>query len=68
MRYMIATGIIIGGPGLGRIFMSWMGLNVFEAIQIQFVLQLITFISLIVYDRVKKKTFRINPYTIARCV
>lgn len=65
MRYMIATGIIIGGPGLGRIFMTWMGLNVFEAIQIQFVIQLITFISLIVYDRVKKKTFRINPYTIA---
>lgn len=65
MRYMIATGIIIGGPGLGRIFMTWLGLNVFEAIQIQFVLQLITFISLIVYDRVKKKTFRINPYTIA---
>jgi len=65
MRYMITTGIIIGGPGLGRIFMSWMGLNVFEAIQIQFVLQLITFISLIVYDRRRKKLFRINPYTIA---
>lgn len=65
MRYMIATGIIIGGPGLGRIFMTWLGLTVFEAIQIQFLMQLITFISLIVYDRVKKKSFRINPYTIA---
>lgn len=65
MRYMIATGIIIGGPGLGRIFMTWLGLSVFEAIQIQFIIQLLTFLSLIGYDRLRKKSFPINPYTIA---
>ncbi len=65
MRYMITTGIVIGGPGLGRIFMTWMGMDIFMAIQTQFLIQLITFISLIIYDRVKKKSFRINPYTIA---
>lgn len=65
MRYMITTGIIIGGPGLGRIFMTWMNMDIFMAIQIVVLLTLIAFISLIVYDRIKKKTFRINPYTIA---
>lgn len=65
MRYMISTGIIIGGPGLGRIFMTWLNMNLFMALQLLFLITLITFISLIIYDRVKKKSFRINPYTIA---
>jgi hypothetical protein len=65
MRYMIATGIVIGGPGLGRIFMTWLSLDVFAAIQIQFLIQLLTFIGLIIYDRTKKKGFPLNPYTIA---
>ena len=65
MRYMITTGIIIGGPGLGRIFMTWMNMEIFMAIQMVVLLTLITFTSLIIYDRVKKKTFRINPYTAA---
>ncbi|HEX5625142.1 MAG TPA: hypothetical protein VFX48_03920 [Saprospiraceae bacterium] len=65
MRYMITTGIVIGGPGLGRIFMTWMDLDIFMAIQIQFFIQLLTFIALIVYDRYQKKSFRINPYNIA---
>ncbi len=63
MRYMIATGVIIGGPGLARIFMTWLSMDVFMAIQILFLIQLLTFISLIVYDKIKKKTFQINPYT-----
>ncbi|MCC6815149.1 MAG: hypothetical protein IT267_01915 [Saprospiraceae bacterium] len=65
MRYMIATGVIIGGPGLGRIFMTWLNMDIFMAIQLVVLITLITFISLIIYDRIKKKSFRINPYTIA---
>lgn len=65
MRYMIATGVIIGGPGVGRIFMTWMNMEIFMAIQMVVLLTLITFVSLIIYDRVKKKAFHINPYTVA---
>lgn len=65
MRYMLATGIIIGGPGLGRILMTWLGMEIFMAIQMVVVFTLLTFICLLIYDRVKKKRFRINPYSIA---
>ncbi|QQS28849.1 MAG: hypothetical protein IPM47_18715 [Sphingobacteriales bacterium] len=65
MRYMIATGVIIGGPGLGRIFMTWLNMDIFMAIQLVVLITLITFVSLILYDRFKKKSFRINPFTIA---
>jgi FtsH-binding integral membrane protein len=65
MRYMIATGIVIGGPGLGRIFMTWMGMDIFAAIGLITLITLLVFVGLIIYDRIKKKQFRINPYTIA---
>lgn len=65
MRYMISTGIVIGGPGLARIFMTWMNMDIFAAIGIMTLITLLVFISLIVYDRIKKKQFRINPFTIA---
>lgn len=65
MRYMIATGVIIAGPGVGRIFMTWLNMDIFLAIQFVVLITLITFVSLIIYDRVKKKSFRLNPYTIA---
>ncbi|MBL7877480.1 MAG: hypothetical protein JNL53_17575 [Cyclobacteriaceae bacterium] len=65
MRYMIATGLIIGGPGMGRIFMTWLNMEIFMAIQFVVLITLITFLSIISYDRVKKKIFRVNPYTIA---
>jgi hypothetical protein len=65
MRYMICTGIVIGGPGLGRIFMTWMGMDIFAAIGLITLITLLVFVGLIVYDRVKKKQFRINPFTIA---
>lgn len=64
MRYMIATGIVIGGPGLGRIFMTWMGMDIFAAIGLITLITLLVFVGLIIYDRIKKKQFRINPYTI----
>lgn len=65
MRYMIATGIVIGGPGLGRVFMTWMGMDIFAAIGLITLITLLVFVGLIIYDRIKKKQFRINPYTIA---
>ncbi|TAH40579.1 MAG: hypothetical protein EYC69_10535 [Bacteroidetes bacterium] len=65
MRYMISTGIVIGGPGLARIFMTWMNMDIFAAIGIMTLITLLVFISFIVYDRIKKKQFRINPFTIA---
>jgi hypothetical protein len=65
MRYMISTGIVIGGPGLGRIFMTWMGMDIFAAIGLITLITLLVFVGLIIYDRVKKKQFRINPYTIS---
>ncbi|MBX7043870.1 MAG: hypothetical protein K1X85_13310 [Ignavibacteria bacterium] len=65
MRYMISTGIVIGGPGLGRIFITWMGLDIFAAIGLITLITLMVFVGLIIYDRVKKKQFTINPYTIA---
>lgn len=65
MRYMITTGIVIGGPGLGRIFINWLGIDIFEAIQIQVLIQFFTFISFILYDKIRRKNFQLNPYTIA---
>lgn len=65
MRYMITTGIVIGGPGLGRIFITWMGMDIFAAIALISLITLLVFVGLIIYDRIKKKNFRINPYTIA---
>ncbi len=65
MRYMICTGLIIGGPGLGRIFMTWMGFDIFAAIGLVTLATLLVFVGLIVYDSVKNKKFLINPYTIA---
>jgi hypothetical protein len=65
MRYMICTGVVIGGPGLGRIFMTWMNMDIFAAIGLVTLITLLVFVSLNIYDRVKKKQFRINPFTIA---
>lgn len=65
MRYMIATGIVIGGPGLGRIFMTWMNMDIFAAIGLMTLITLFVFVGLIIYDRLKKKQFRVNPFTIA---
>jgi hypothetical protein len=65
LRYMITTGIIIGGPGLGRIFMTWLNMDIFMAIQIQVLVQLLLFVGLIIYDRKHQNKFRVNPYTIA---
>lgn len=65
MRYIIATGLIVAGPGYARIFITWLGMDFFVALALVSLTTLIAFVSLIIYDRIKKKRFRINPYTIA---
>lgn len=65
MRYMVATGVIVGGPGIGRIFMNLFEMDIFVVVQIVFFMQVIAFILLITYDKARHKTFRVNPYTIA---
>jgi hypothetical protein len=65
MRYMVSTGIVIGGPGLGRIFMSWLLMDIFAAIGLLTLITLSVFVGFIIYDKVKKKQFRWNPFTIA---
>ena len=65
MRYIIATGLVVAGPGYARIFITWFGMDFFVALALVTLTTLIAFVSLIIYDRVKKKRFRINPYTIA---
>jgi len=65
MRYMIGTGIVIGGPGLGRIFITWMGMDMFTAIALITLITLVVFIALITYDRVLTKHFKMNVYAIS---
>lgn len=65
MRYMISSGIVIGGPGLGRIFMTWMNMDIFAAIGLMSLITLLVFVALIIYDRTNKKAFFINPFSIA---
>lgn len=65
MRYMIATGIVIGGPGLGRVFMNWMDMDIFAAIGLVSLTTFLIFVSLIIFDRLSKMKYRFNPFTIA---
>lgn len=65
MRFMISTGIVIGGPGLGRIFINLMGMDIFAAIGLMSLITFFVFTSLIIFDRIKRKNFTINPFTIA---
>ncbi|MBK8500830.1 MAG: hypothetical protein IPL46_00720 [Saprospiraceae bacterium] len=65
MRYMISTGIIIGGPGLGRIFMTWMHMDIFAAIGLMTLVTLLVFVALITYDRLTGKKCKLNPFTMA---
>ena len=65
MRYRISTGLVIGGPGLGRIFITWMDMGLFAAIGLITLITLLVFIGLLLYDKAKKKQFNWNPYTLA---
>jgi hypothetical protein len=65
MRYIIATGIVVAGPGYGRIFITWFGMDFFAALGLVSLTTLVAFVGLIIYDRVKKKQFRVNPFAIS---
>jgi hypothetical protein len=65
MRYIISTGIIVVGPGLGRVLMNWAGMDILAAIGLITIITLIAFISLIIYDRRMKVRFTVNPFTVA---
>jgi hypothetical protein len=65
MRYMISTGIVIGGPGLARIFMNWLDMDMFAAIGLMSLITLLVFVSLIIFDRLKRMKFTLNPFAIA---
>ena len=58
MRYMIATGIIGIGPGVGRGLISGFGVGFHEAITITDVLDIVIVGSLLSYDIYKKKNFK----------
>lgn len=64
LRYMILTAVIVLGPGLGRIFMFLFNFDFFTTIVSVSVVILFIFLSLIIFDKVKGKKFKINPYSI----
>lgn len=68
MRFMICTGIIIGGPGLGRIFVTWLNMDIFSAIGMIALITFLVFTGLIIYDKAKKNNFRLNPFSIAMII
>lgn len=65
LRYMISTAVIVVGPGLGRIFLIWLGMEYMSIIITVSVILFFAFIGLIAYDRWSGKRFKINPFTIA---
>ena len=58
MRYMIATGILAIGPGVGRGLITWFGVGFHEALTITDVLDLAIVGFLLGYDIVKKKNYK----------
>lgn len=62
MRYMIATGLLAIGPGMGRGLMGTFGLSLQDALTITDILDLIIVGAFIVYDWKKQKDF--TPYLI----
>ena len=65
LRYMISTAIIVVGPGLGRIFLIWLGMDFITAITAVSVVLFFAFLGLILYDKIKGKQFKINPFAIS---
>lgn len=62
MRYIISSTLVLLGPGLGRIFIGWLGMSFPQAVMSSFIVTELILVSLIVYDR-----FQINkckPYIV----
>lgn len=62
MRYMIATGILGIGPGVGRGLISSFGFNLVQALTIADVIDLVIVGALLGYDIVNKKNYK--PYLV----
>lgn len=58
MRYMIATGILAIGPGVGRGLVASFDLSLYTALSITDVLELVIVGTLLVVDLVKKNDFK----------
>jgi len=66
MRYMIATSLLMLGPGTGRAFIIYGGIPFPQAIEYSTVLTEMITLALIVYDIVKKNPYK--PYVVALVV
>ena len=66
MRYMIATSLLLLGPGTGRAFIIYGGMAFPQGIEYSFILTDIIAIALIVYD--KKKGNSLKPYLVMLAV
>lgn len=58
MRYMIATGILAIGPGIGRGLMHSFGLQIWDVITITDVLELLIVGTLLGFDLYRKKNYK----------
>lgn len=62
IRYMVGTAIVLIGPGLGRMLISWFGISFPQAVQISFFITELILVGLIIYD--VKKGKRYKPYLV----
>lgn len=62
MRYMIATSLLMLGPGTGRAFIIYGGMPFPQGIEYSFILTDIIAIALIVYDKIKGNSLK--PYLV----
>ncbi len=65
LRYIIATGLIIVGPALGRIGVILLGMDKFSAVLTVNLIVVFSFLTLIIFDRMKGRRFTVNPFSIA---
>ena len=66
MRYMIGTGIMGIGPGIGRGLISTFGLSLWDSLLITDLLDLAIVGFLLGYDIYKQKNYK--PYLVIYCV
>jgi hypothetical protein len=66
MRYMIATSLLMLGPGTGRAFIIYGGMSFHDGVFYSTLLTELIAVGLIVYDVVKKRPYK--PYIVALIV
>ena len=62
MRYIISSTLVLLGPGLGRIFIGWLGLTFPQAVMSSFIVTELIVVGLIVYDRLQIN--KCKPYIV----